>query len=64
VSSFITKEAQKVLYEPKLSDFQAASIEFLFRELSAVVIAEAERQSGILFGQDDAFDDMITVHLR
>jgi hypothetical protein len=47
-----------------LHDFRAASTEYLFQRLSPLVIEEAERQVGLLFGPDGAPDDLITVHIR
>lgn len=55
---------KQIVYEPKLADFRAASIEFLFRQVSSVVIEEAERQAGLIFGPEGAPDDIITVHMR
>lgn len=53
-----------IQYEPKLAEFRAASMEFLFRNLSPIVIQEAQRQSGLIFGPGGAPDDLITVHMR
>jgi len=53
-----------IKFEPKLADFRAASLEYLFREVSPIVIQEAERQSGLIFGPDGAPEDLITVHMR
>ena len=55
---------KKIKYEPKLADFRAASIEFLFRQVSPIVIDEAERQSGLIFGPEGAPEDLIAVHMR
>jgi hypothetical protein len=60
----LQKQPKQIVYEAKLAAFRAASIEYLFRKVSPVVLAEAERQSGLLFGPDGAPDDLITVHLR
>lgn len=58
------EKPKQIKYEPKLADFRAASIEFLFRQVSPIVIQEAERQSGLLFGPGGAPADLITVHMR
>ena len=58
------EKPKQIQYEPKLADFRAASIEFLFREVSPIVIQEAERQSGLTFGPNGAPEDLITVHMR
>jgi hypothetical protein len=55
---------KQVKYEPKLADFRAASIEYLFRQVSPLVIQEAGRQSGLIFGLNGVPDDLITVHMR
>ena len=48
-----------------LADFRTASTEYLFQSLSPLIIREAQRQLGALFGPEgQAPDDMITVHLR
>ncbi len=44
--------------------FRAASLEYMFREVSPLVIREAQRQVGIIFGPNGAPDDLITVHIR
>eukprot|EP00977_Amphora_coffeiformis_P006382 scaffold1361_cov165-Amphora_coffeaeformis.AAC.4 len=46
-----------------LPDFRAASMEYLFQSLSPVVIKEAERQIGLLFGER-APSDLLVVHIR
>lgn len=46
-----------------LPEFRAASMEYLFQRLSPIVIKEAERQLGLLFGEQ-APADLITVHIR
>ena len=46
-----------------LPDFRAASMEYLFQSLSPVVIKEAERQVGLLFGER-APADLLVVHIR
>ncbi|GKY93493.1 hypothetical protein MPSEU_000316700 [Mayamaea pseudoterrestris] len=49
----------------KLTEFRQASMEYLFQSLSPLVIQEAERQMGALFGPDATVpNDLITVHLR
>lgn len=58
------EKPKQIKYEPKLADFRAASIEFLFRQVSPFVIQEAQRQSGLIFGPGGAPDDLITVHMR
>jgi hypothetical protein len=50
-----------------LTEFRAASMEYLFRRISPIILQEAERQVGLLFdaasgGQVPA--DLITVHMR
>lgn len=47
-----------------LREFRAATTEFLFQRISPLVIREAERQVGLLFGPQGAPDDLITVHIR
>jgi hypothetical protein len=47
-----------------LSAFRAATTEYLFRAVSPLVIKEAQRQIGVLFGPDGVPDDLITVHIR
>lgn len=48
-----------------LHEFRAASTEYLFRHVSPLVVQEAERQAGLLFGEGaSAPDDLITVHIR
>lgn len=47
-----------------LHSYRAASTEFLFQQVSELVIAEAERQVGLLFGGGSTPDDLITVHIR
>jgi hypothetical protein len=44
--------------------FRAASIEYMFRSVSPLVIQEAQRQVGIMFGPHGAPDNLITVHVR
>ena len=46
-----------------LSAFRSASMEFLFQKVSPLVVKEAERQIGLLFGEKTP-PDMITVHIR
>ena len=48
----------------QLQAFRAASTEVLFQRVSLVVIAEAERQLGLLFGEKHPPEDLITVHIR
>ena len=50
--------------ETLLHSYRAASTEFLFQEVSDLVIAEAERQVGLLFEGGSTPDDLITVHIR
>lgn len=47
-----------------LPQFRAASIEYMFRSVSPLVIQEAQRQVGVVFGPQGAPDDLITVHVR
>lgn len=47
-----------------LHAFRAASTEVLFQTVSEVVIAEAQRQIGLLFNGSTPPDDLITVHIR
>jgi hypothetical protein len=44
--------------------FRAASIEYMFRTVSPLVIREAQRQVGVVFGPNGAPNDLITVHVR
>jgi hypothetical protein len=44
--------------------FRAASIEYMFRSVSPLVLQEARRQVGVLFGPQGAPKDLITVHVR
>ena len=48
----------------QLKAFRAASTEVLFQRVSLLVIAEAERQLRLLFGEDEPPEDLITVHIR
>lgn len=50
--------------EEILLEFRAATTEFLMQSISPLVIEEAKRQSGLLFGPDGAPDDLVTVHIR
>lgn len=43
---------------------RAASTEYLFQEISPLVIREAKRQIGIIFPNGVAPDDLVTVHIR
>jgi hypothetical protein len=47
-----------------VAPFRAASIEYMFRSVSPLVIREAQRQIGVLFGPQGAPKDLITVHVR
>jgi hypothetical protein len=47
-----------------LHEFRAASTEYLFQHVSPLVVHEAERQVGLLFGPGGTPDDLITVHIR
>lgn len=49
--------------EKGISDIRAAGIELLFRELSPVLLEEAERQLNLVF-PDGVPDNLITVHMR
>lgn len=50
--------------EDVLREFRAASTEFLFHRIAPLVIQEARRQVGLLFGAKGTPDDLITVHVR
>jgi hypothetical protein len=43
---------------------RAGSIEYIFSNLSSLVVQEAERQVALLFGDNPIPDDLITVHIR
>jgi hypothetical protein len=47
-----------------LAAFRTASVEYIFRQVSSIVVREAERQIGLLFSDGNAPDDLITVHIR
>jgi len=49
-----------------LTDFRAASIEYMFQRVSPLVLREAERQMGLVFADTGgvAPRDLVTVHLR
>jgi hypothetical protein len=47
-----------------LHEFRAASTEYLFQQISPLVVDEAKRQVGLLFGPEGTPDDLITVHIR
>jgi hypothetical protein len=44
--------------------FRAATVEYIFRSVSPLVIQEAQRQVGVVFGPNGAPHDLITVHVR
>ena len=44
--------------------FRAATTEYMFRNVSDVVIKEAERQVNLVFGPRGVPDNLITVHIR
>jgi hypothetical protein len=44
--------------------WRAASTEYLFERVSPVIMQEAQRQIGLLFGAQGIPDDLITVHIR
>ena len=46
------------------ASWQAAATEYLFQRVSPIVIQEAQRQIGIIFGAEKVPDDLITVHIR
>jgi hypothetical protein len=50
--------------EERKKEWRAASTEYLFERVSPVIIQEAQRQIGLLFGAQGAPDDLITVHIR
>jgi hypothetical protein len=45
-------------------EWRAASTEYLFERVGTVIIQEAQRQIGLLFGAQGAPEDLITVHIR
>jgi hypothetical protein len=50
-----------------LTEFRAASMEYLFHRISPIILQEAERQVGLLFGASGGGQvpaDLITVHMR
>jgi hypothetical protein len=47
-------------YQP----FRAGTVEYIFRSISPLVIQEAQRQVGVVFGPKGAPKDLITVHVR
>jgi hypothetical protein len=47
-----------------LNEFRASSIEYLFQKVSPLVLQEAERQVGLLFGPKGTPEDLITLHIR
>jgi hypothetical protein len=47
-----------------LPDFRAATVEYIFRNVSPLVIQEAQRQIGVVFGPNGAPKNLITVHVR
>lgn len=47
----------------RLKAFRAGSTEYMFQSISPVVIAEAQRQVGLLFGRKTP-DNLVTVHIR
>jgi hypothetical protein len=47
-----------------LTEFRAASMEYLFHRISPIILQEAERQVGLLFGSGGVPADLITVHMR
>jgi hypothetical protein len=47
-------------YQP----FRAATVEYIFSSISPMVIQEAQRQVGVVFGRNGAPHDLITVHVR
>lgn len=44
--------------------FRSASIEYMFGQVSPLLISEAQRQIGVIFGPNGAPEDLITVHVR
>lgn len=57
---------QKIRNDPAyLTEFRAAAMEYLFHRISPVIIQEAQRQVGLLFGGATAVPkDLIAVHIR
>ena len=47
-----------------LEEFRAATMEYIFQSVSPVVIKEAQRQIGLLFGTVSVPDNLISVHIR
>lgn len=47
-----------------LTEFRAAAMEYIFHQVAPVVVLEAERQIGLMFGGGDVPADLITVHIR
>jgi hypothetical protein len=47
-----------------IADLRAGAIEYMFQNVSNVLVQEAERQIGLLFGTQGAPTNLITVHIR
>jgi hypothetical protein len=50
--------------EHEKKEWRAASTEYLFEQVSPIIIQEAQRQLGLLFGAQGAPSDLITIHIR
>jgi hypothetical protein len=55
---------RKARNDEKLPLLRAGSIEYIFSNLSSLVVQEAERQVALLFGKNPVPDDLISVHIR
>ena len=47
-----------------LTDFRAAAMEYIFQQVSPIVLEEAERHIGLLFEDGVVPKDLIAVHIR
>lgn len=47
-----------------IKTFRPDTVEFMFHTLSPLVLQEARRQVGVVFGRDGAPPNLITVHIR
>lgn len=57
------REGDTAYINQTLPKFRAATMEYMFQRISPLVIKEAERQVGLLFGETTV-EDLITVHVR
>jgi hypothetical protein len=60
----VRKRCALVQQKEGLANFRAASMEYLFQRVSPLVLQEAQRQIGLLFGENHVPDNLITVHMR